>query len=53
MFKTERKNPTVSSQNQKSLDKILPCQEFIKIGKFGERGKIQEIFSPDDETDLS
>ena len=27
-------------QYQKSLDKVLPCQKFIKVGKFGGRGKI-------------
>ena len=28
------KKPTGSPQNQKSLDKIFPCQELIKMGKF-------------------
>ena len=37
------KKPTSSPQNQKSLDKILPCQELIKMGKFGGRGKIPEV----------
>ena len=50
---SEIKKPTIPSQNQKPLDKILLCQKLIKIGKFGGRGKIQEIFSPDDEIDLS
>ena len=40
------KKPTGSPQNQKSLDKILPCQELIKIDKFGGRGKIPATFSP-------
>ena len=40
------KKPTGSPQNQKSLDKIRPCQELIKIGKFGGRGKIPATFSP-------
>ena len=30
----------------------LPCQELIKMGKFGGRGKIPETFSPSDEIDL-
>ena len=47
------KKPTGSPQNQKSLDKILHCQELIKIGKFCGRGKIPETFSPGDEIDLS
>ena len=47
------KKITVSQQNQKSLDKFLPCQELIKMGKFGGRGKIPETFSPGDEIDLS
>ena len=47
------KKPRGSPQNQKSLDKILPCQELIKIGKFGGRGKIPEISLPGDEIDLS
>ena len=32
------KKPTASPQNQKSLGKILPCQELIKIGRFGRKG---------------
>ena len=47
------KKPTGSPQNQKSLNKILPCQDLIKIGKFGGRVKIPESFSPGDEIDLS
>ena len=47
------KKPTGSSQNQKSLDKILPCQELIKIGNFDGRGKIPETLSQGNETDLS
>ena len=47
------KKPTDSPQNQKSLDKVLPCQELIKMGEFGGRGKIPETFSPGDEIDLS
>ena len=47
------KKPTGSPQNQKSLNKILPSQELIKMGKFGGRGKIPETFSPGDEIDLS
>ena len=39
----EKKKPTVSSQNQKSLDKILSCQGLIKV----------ETFSLDDEIDFS
>ena len=50
---SEIKKPKISSKNQKPLDKILLCQNLIKIGKFGGRGKIQEIISPDDEIDLS
>ena len=46
------KKTTGSQQNQKSLDKFLPCQELIKMGKFGGRGKIPETFSPSDEIDL-
>ena len=38
------KKPTDSSQNQNSLDKILSCQELIKMDKFGGRGKIPENF---------
>ena len=48
--KTLSKEPTGSSQNQKSLDKIL-CQELIKIGHLGGRGKIPETFSGGDEID--
>ena len=40
------KKPTGSPQNQKSTDKILPCKELIKMGKFGGKGKMPEIFSP-------
>ena len=47
------KKTTGSSQNQKSLDQILPCQGLIKMGKFGGSGKIPETFSPGDEIDLS
>ena len=36
------KKPTGSPQNPKSLDKILPCRELMKMGKFGGRGKIPE-----------
>ena len=31
----------------------LPCQELIRMGKFGGRGKIPETFLPGDEIDLS
>ena len=31
----------------------LPCHELIKMGKFGERGKIQETFLPSNEIDFS
>ena len=31
----------------------LPCHELIKMGKFGERGKIPETFLPSNEIDLS
>ena len=51
--KTLSKKPTGSPQNPKSLDKILPCRELMKMGKFGGRGKIPETFSPGDEIDLS
>ena len=34
------KKPTGSPQYQKSLDKVLPYQKLIKVGKFGGRGKI-------------
>ena len=47
------KKPTGSPQNQKPLDKILPCQEFMKMGELGGRGKIPETFLPGDEIDLS
>ena len=47
------KKPTESPQNHKSLDKILPGQKLIKVGKFGGRGKIPETFSTGDEIDLS
>ena len=47
------KKPTDSTQKQKSLDKILPCQKLIKMVKFGGRGKIPETFSPGEEIDLS
>ena len=47
------KKATGSPQNQKSLDKILHCQELIKMGKFGGRVKTPETFSPGDERDLS
>ena len=47
------KKPTGSPQNQKSQEKILPCLELIKMGKFGGRGKIPVTFSPSDEIDLS
>ena len=49
----EKKKPTISSQNQKSLDKILSCQGLIKVDNFGGRGKIPETFSLDDEIDFS
>ena len=52
-LKALSKKPTGSPQNQKSLDKILPCQELIKMGKFGGRGKIPVTFSLSDEIDLS
>ena len=32
---------------------LLPCQELIKLGKFGGRGKIPEIFPQSDKIDLS
>ena len=51
--KARSKKPTGSLQNQKSTDKILPCQEIIKMGKFGVRGKIPETSSPGDEMNLS
>ena len=47
------KKPTGSTQNQKSLDKILPCQELIKMVKFGGRSKIPETFSTGEQIDLS
>ena len=47
------KKPTGSPQNQKSQEKIRPCLELIKMGKFGGRGKIPVTFSPSDEIDLS
>ena len=47
------KKPSGSPQNKKSLDKILPCQELIKMGKFGGRGKIPGTFSPGHEMNLS
>ena len=50
--KTLSKKPTGSPQNPKSLDKILPCRELMKMGKFGGRGKIPETFSPGDGIDL-
>ena len=43
------KKPTGSTQNEKSLDKIVPCQELIKMGRFSGRGKIPDTFSPGDE----
>ena len=48
--KTLSKIPTGSSQNQKSLDKIL-CQGLTKIGHLGRRGKMPETFSGGDEID--
>ena len=48
-LKALSKKPTGSPQNQKSLDKILPCQELIKMGRFSGRGKIPVTFSPGDE----
>ena len=41
--KALNRKPKGSSQNQKSLDKILPCQELIKICTFGGRGEIPEF----------
>ena len=47
------KKPTDSTQNQRTLDKVLPCQELIKMGKFSGRGKISKTFSPGNEIDYS
>ena len=45
--------PSDSTQKQKCLKEILPCQELVRMGKFSGRGKIPKTFSPGDENDLS
>ena len=47
------KKPTDSTQNQRSLDNVLPCQELIKMGKFSGRGKIPGTFSIGNKIDSS
>ena len=40
-------------KSQRTLDKVLPCQELIKMGKFSGRGKVSKTFFPGKEFDYS
>ena len=51
--KSFSKKTSVTTQHQKSLNAILPCQELTKMGKFSGRGKIPATFSVGTQIDLS